>query len=1597
MKNIHVFFNEFRLNAGAIWLENGSINLSVPKKFQNQDTKDFIVNNKNQIISILNENQIFSIEKFLNVKILRDNTITHYPLSPSQERLWFIEQYEEGTNAFHIPELYELDANTDVEGLKYALQQIVSRHEVLRSTIELGEDQVPYQIVHANPIEIQEITLTNSEDLFSVIKEDINRPFDFSREYPIRVKFYHTQLIDKVTEKPSKRTLLLVNIHHIAGDGWSIDIFQSELFAYYEAYINKDTDFRLPDLEIQYKDYAIWQRAYLTGETLEKQLSYWKSKLLGYQDLELPTDYARPSKVDNKGSEEKFTLDKATSHKLRAFAQRQGVTLHSVMLGSIGVLLSKYTGQDDIVVGSPIANRHHRQTEKLIGFFINTQVNRVLLNNAQSFEDLVRQVHQDQIEAQLNQDLPIDDLIVALGVERDSSKNNIFQVYFVVQNFGNQDKTSDQQKKYLKLVQEKYFYEVEKFDLSITIDDGNEEIMGEVSYATSLFHRDTIVRLIHQYKHLLAQLAKAPEKSYGQLSLLNTEEYNQIIYQWNETDKDYPKDKTIYQLFQEQVVKTPDNIAVVYEQQRLTYRELDEKSNQLAWYIRTQYQQRTKQTLKADTLIVLYLDRSLEMIIGILGVLKAGGAYVPMDPVYPQERVDYILENTKAELILSQKHLIGDSHAQLPQEKIIHIDLTEELYNKENKSNLPQFSKSTDLAYIIYTSGTTGNPKGVMVEHSGVNNEILSQLELIPLAPSDKSLLTANIIFDAAAECIYMSLFSGGSLYILGGKSILDSEFIKDYIESSEISVFNTTPSYLNSLGINLFSPNVKYIILGGEAYQKVESSAKVYNTYGPTETTIVSTGGEVDYKQKIHIGKPINNTRVYVLDQNKTPVPIGVIGELYIGGAGVSRGYFKLPDLTEERFVSNPFATESDIAKGYTRLYKTGDLVRWLPNGNIDFIARNDDQIKIRGYRIELGEIENAFAQISGIKQNCVLAKERKTEAGNSRYLAAYYVLNNSDATLNQTVIKEKLSQMLPEYMVPSALIAMETFPLTINGKLDKRALPEPDFSLSSEEYFAPTTEIEKEICRIWQEVLGLDRVGITDEFFRIGGDSILSIQVSSRIRQSGYYCHVKDIFECKTIERLAEHLMKKSSEVSIKSEQGVLTGELGLLPIQQWFLESVESGELAQPNHWNQSFLIRVPVLETNKLEAAIKNIVSYHDVLRIQFIREQAHQNSKIFWKQVYKSSIEIPKIKTLDVSQHTDTEIREILTEWQSNFNLEQGRLFQVGYLYGYKDGSARIYFALHHIIVDAVSWRILTEDIKTLYDGKPLPQKGSSYRQWIESVRNYTHQHPSEGVYWEDQLKNMPDYHVANQDTKSCLEFLELDKVLTKLLLQKAPNAYHTEINDLLLTALAYALKDINQNNIQGITLEGHGRENIDPAIDHNRTVGWFTCMFPVKLELQSNIKESIQFIKERLRSIPNRGVGFGSFANDKQNQYTHKDLAPISFNYLGQFDAQEGDWQIAAENSGKSIHVTNIDHNLITINGRIRNSSLQFYIAARLGQDTTRQLSDSFRTHLTSIIQHCSEKVDNEGTGYTPSDFNSIRISQSLLDRLQSEAQKYEK
>jgi non-ribosomal peptide synthase protein (TIGR01720 family) len=821
-----------------------------------------------------------------------------------------------------------------------------------------------------------------------------------------------------------------------------------------------------------------------------------------------------------------------------------------------------------------------------------------------------------------------------------------------------------------------------------------------------------------------------------------------------------------------------------------------------------------------------------------------------------------------------------------------------------------------------------------------------------------------------------------GLPFMTGSKVYISSVRYVEKYKLDDVDIIQQTPS-----SFDLIAPVCKdyyssaICLVGGEPLNKKifkllkNSFNRIINAYGPAETTVWSSYGETSVDD-INIGVPISNERVYVLDSRKKPTSIGVIGELYIGGAGLARGYLNRPELTLERFVSNPFATEDDIAKGYTRLYKTGDLVRWLEDGNIEYIGRNDDQVKIRGYRIELGEIENQLSAISGVKQSYVLVKDRN----NTKYLVGYYVSDVDSIT--QEEILNQLSKVLPEYMVPSVLVEIDSMPLTVNGKLDRKALPDPEF-IDEESFIAPTTEFETTLCNIFAEVLGLERVGVTDDFFRIGGDSIVSIQLSSRLRHNRIDCSVRDIFDYRTVSKLANYLLsKEETEATIIKEEGILEGELGLLPIQDWFFKKVNDGAFKSYNHWNQSFLVKVLELDITKIDFIADRLVSHHDILRVNYIKQEDGS-----YTQVYRSSIDIPKLRILDVSSLTQEEIENELTTWQSGFDIENGPLWSIGYLHGYKDGSSRLYFALHHLIIDAVSWRILIEDFRSLYNEEELLTKGTSYRQYVSLVKEYSTKNKDQLGYWRDILSNIPSYPEIS--SKPSLGEVRLDRFQTESLLQRGNKAYHTEINDLLLVALAYSLREINQSDVQGVTLEGHGREYVEDGIDLNSTVGWFTTMYPTLLEVKEGLDSTIKYVKESIRAIPDKGIGFGSFV--QAQEFGFDQLPRISFNYLGQFDSQEGLWQLASQSSGVSMHPNNQDHNIININGMVIEGELRFSVVTQLGQETTNKLSQSFQANLIKVQEHTQQLLEEGKEYYTPSDYGS-NISIDLFERLQEQA-----
>ncbi len=1524
-----------------------------------------------------------------------------YPLSFAQERLLFIENFEQGSNAYHIPYFVQLVDDVNLSALTAAFNVVIHRHPVLNSVYRRDEQNKAYQVQLGADISMHMHALDESHELLVAAKNEISRPFDLTTEPSIRLHCY---------EKNARQYLLML-FHHIAFDGWSTTIFMDELAQAYRG-LCQGAVVVLPNLDISYGDYALWQRSYLQGENLTKLLDFWQTQLSGYEQLQLPTDYPRPKQINYQGRNIDFQLDARLSEQLRSLAKACETTLYTVLLSSFYISLSAMRGQTDVLLGTPSDNRDHAQTQSLIGFFVNTLVLRADVQAAMTIDEFITYVHGIVTQAKAHQQLPFERLVDVLNVERDASRHPIFQVMFAIDSFD----TSNQSNNGLPFVASEFassddFYRPAKFDLSLFVDDSQPVIKGSFNYALSLFNEETIKRISEIYQRVLVAVVANQQLPIGEISLLSDFDRHTVLHTWNDTDAPYPMDKTLAQLFEEQVDKTPDNIALVFAEESLTYRQLNNKANQLAHAIRAHYQNNNSQGIKPDTLIGLYLDRSLDMVISIIGVLKAGGAYVPISPEYPQLRVQFMLDDTQTSLVITQPH-----YKQQLNNWTAKLDITPALLAlddvSENTSsvNLAAINGAKDLAYVIYTSGTTGKPKGVMIEHKNVVNYLYALTEHVGDL-FNRVDFSANYCFDLSITTNLCPLLVGSCIYIFG-KNISDIESYLQHIRANEIDFVKTTPSLASVIFANT-EIKVKTLLLGGEILSKQcvaqlsNNVDVIYDEYGPTESTVGALIANVLPLMSKGIGKSYSNIKLYNLSPSLSLLPIGTPGELYIGGAGLARGYLNQEELTGERFIDNPFATTDDKAKGYDRLYKTGDLVRWAHDGNLEYLRRNDCQVKIRGYRIELGEIENALSALKDVKQAVVVDLEND---GN-KYLAAYLIKASgmvSEIEIDIEACRDSLSLKLPDYMVPATFTVLDSIPLTINGKLDRRALPTPEF-VSADKYVAPRNELEEQLCNIWQEVLSVKRVGIDDNFFRIGGDSIVSIGLVSKMRREGFGLQVKDIFDAPTVAQLSRLLNAQATHLKIKTEQGVLTGSFDLLPIQDSFFAQ----KLANPQHFNQAFIIKIPgMIKYTEIEKALQVLTDQHDMLRCVFL-EKASSKTKSYQQQ-YRDNIDgmSEPLYALNIADLNSVELHEKLTQLQSNFNYINGPTWQAVHLTGYLDGSARLFFAFHHLIIDVVSWRIIAQDIKQLLTKQLLSKqaltkqaltkqaltkqaltkqvlapKGSSYRQWVRAVQHYALNNHCEREYWQGVCADqacLPALGTVAYHTVS------LSVEQTDVLLHQANLGFHTQINDLLLSALAISLFEVLGSDVNHVTLEGHGREVIDETLDVSNTVGWFTSMYPVRLKAQQTISATIIHTKEMLSAIPNKGIGYGAL--HQQHAFAMK-LPKISFNYLGQLGAQSDNeesstWQISQEDAGQMIASDNTDHLLVNINGAVQAGILEFNIASRLSSILTDAFEAHFHSALVEVIEQAALKAKSGGVN-TPSDYAVKGLSIDHLDFLE--------
>ncbi len=1503
-------------------------------------------------------------------KIDKQNVQDIFELSMVQKGMLFHHLKDESENTYNAQLVFTINGNLDVNILQSALNGVQINHEALRSVFRWEEVSKPLQIIlKTAPIKIQyyDVSDKNERERQMYIEEyalkDQKKRFDLS-QVPMRVS---------VIKETETSFVLCITNHHILYDGWSTGILLKELFVNYNEIVTGN--------EVKAKQKISYKRYILSKQKendLEKEHDYWKKYLKEYQ---ITSCFSKKDNENQTGESVEKKHLKVGIESIKKLSKEQKITPAAIIYAAIGVLLQKLTATSDIVLGTTVSGRDAtiEGVEDLVGNFINTIPLRITNegNDADtSFIEVAKGVYEEGLVRNQNTNTSYYEIKKLLELK---ASEELFDVVVVVENYPLDEKAINGNPDFeVKL---KSVYENTGIPLVITVFL-KEELELELIYQPSIISEDNIDLFSVSLERILNQIQENPTVPAHSFGLLSEKEMAWQIETFNETAKELPKSETVLSLFAKQQISTPNKVAVICGSEQLTYQELGDLSDKIAAYLKQE------KGIQKGELVGLMLGRDFNLVPIILGVLKAGAAYVPIDPTYPVVRINNILEQSKLGLLVTENKDIASSLSTTSQ----IIDVQDLMISLPEINVLSQENTlKDDLAYVIFTSGSTGTPKGVMIEHATLLNYIYWAATYYVKEEELTFPLYSSISFDLTVTSIFTPLITGNTIIVY--KDETNRLPIDAVLKDNRINIVKLTPSHLKIIRDNdLFdaaTSTIRKLIVGGEELEyhlakdiieKFNGDVTIYNEYGPTEATVGCMIYDFDTSLNtgsVSLGNPINNTQVYILDPNMNPVPVGVKGELYIAGEGLARGYLGRKDLTQERFIENPFNPGK-------KMYKTGDYAIREKGNHILFNGRIDEQIKISGYRIELKEIENTLSTYPKIKESVVAVKEKD----NNKILVAYYL---SDSEIAIDSLKKYVEDKLPTYMLPMYYIKLEALPLTSNGKLDYKKLPEAD-SLVVDDYHAPSTTIEKLLVKHWSDVLKVPVISTTDNYFLIGGDSIKSIQISSKMRADGFEVSVQDIFRNPTIKALASVTKPLTTPI----DQSTVTGEVVLSPIQQWFFDKSETDQ----HHFNQSSVLsfdsKVTVQTVQKI---FSEILTHHDALRMVFKKEgeNIHQQNQ-------EDTIKVD-IKEYDLTpiENPEETILYHANDLQSQIDLANGPLLKLG-LFQTKTGS-RLLIVIHHLVIDGISWRILLEDIDTLYgqiiDNSPvkLPLKTDSFKNWSQALKKYTNSESYQKgkSYWETHLEK--ENSIIKRDFPDGLniyknhgsEILELNELETKQLLTQAHAAYGTQINELLMSAFLLAVsKKFDVNDIW-VDLEGHGREEIVPGINVGRTLGWFTSIYPVLLEKRGeDISDVIRNVKERLRTVPNKGVDY------LMTQYTdvlpleEKSNAGISFNYLGQFESAYENFHMLKESKGDEISLNMeqpYDWNVI---GWVSDEKLKLelvYSTQQYQKETIVSFIELFKESLHDVITHCCQH--NEVT-LTPSDLTYNELSIDDLDQIQS-------
>ncbi|WP_420126162.1 amino acid adenylation domain-containing protein [Longimicrobium sp.] len=1263
------------------------------------------------------------------------------PLSFAQERLWFIDRLEPGSPVYNLPASLGLTGAVSPAALERALGEIVRRHEALRTTFR-EVDGAPVQVIapfDGFALPVEDLSGLSEADRKAEASrrasEEAAQPFDLAAGPLFRAVLLRLAADDHV---------LLLSMHHIVSDGWSMGVLNRELLALHAAYFGGQQS-PLLELPVQYADYAVWQREQLRGPVLERQLSYWRDRLAGAPELvDLPTDHPRPAVQTFQGSTEGIRLSGELLERLRALGRGQGATLYMVVLAAFQVLLSRYSGSEDIVVGTPIAGRTRNEVAGLIGFFVNTLVLRTDLGGDPSFRELLGRVREVTLGAFEHQELPFEKLVAELQPERSLSHSPLFQVSFALDDVdestsgvaepatGGDASATEAGDTGTEAADPAFAFA--KLDLTLALEATRQGLLGGLTYSTDLFERGTIVRMLGHLERVLEQVAADVDVRLSRLELLDEAERARVVEEWNRTEAEYPADRCIHELFEAQAARTPDSTAVEFEGETVSYRELNGRANRLAHHL-------AGLGVGPETRVGICLERGTETVVAVLAVLKAGGAYVPLDPAYPAERIAFMLADAAAPVLMTQESLratlpAGDGVA------VVSVDGDASRIAAESAENLERRVSPDQLAYVIYTSGSTGRPKGVMVPHRGVPNLAYAQARRFGIDSTSRVLQFASFSFDAAVAELFDALLSGATLVLASREALLPGAGLLETLRSGRVTVATLPPSVLAVLSPDDL-PELRTVVSAGEAVDAATverwSDGRVFiNAYGPTETTVCATSASCEADGRApSIGRALENVRVYVLDAGGRPAPVGIPGELYVGGVGVARGYLGRPGLTAERFVPDPFGGETGA-----RLYRTGDRARWLDAGTLQFLGRTDEQVKVRGFRIEPGEIEAALRRHAGVRECVVVARE--AASGGVRLVA--YVAGTADPG----ELRAHLRHSLPDYMVPGAFVVLEQLPLTPNGKIDRRALPAPDPAAGADRA-APRTPTEEILAGLWGELLGLEGVGADDDFFALGGHSLLATRLVSRIREAfGVEMAIRTIFEDPVLSVLALRV-----DEALRSDDGVrlpplLPRESGAdapLSFSQerlWVLQRITP---QSPAYKISTTLRFGGALDVGAMERTVAEIVRRHHVLRTVIVQTDTGPVQRVTEGDAH---LPLHDLSSLPADQ-ADAQARELVRrEWLTPFEIEGGALFRAMLIRIAADDHV-LHLSTHHTVFDGWSAGVLQRELWALYDAfaggepSPLPDLAVQYADFAAWQRGWMTDEAAgrQVAYWRDRLDGAP--------------------------------------------------------------------------------------------------------------------------------------------------------------------------------------------------------------------------------------------------------------